>query len=147
MSEQKVNILLVEDNPNHAELTMRALQMHNLAEHFVWLKNGEDALDFVFARGEFSDRNIKNVPKVIFLDLKLPKKNGLDVLRELKWDERTKYIPVVMLSTSHEEKDIVEGQHLGLNGYIVKPDDFEKFSEAIRNIGYYWLVLNQPSKK
>lgn len=147
MSAQKVNILLVEDNPNHAELTMRALKMHNLAEDFVWVKNGEDALDFVFARGSFSDRNIVNTPKVIFLDLKLPKKSGLDVLRELKADERTKYIPVVMISTSREDKDIIEGQHLGLNGYIVKPDDFEKFAEAIKSVGYYWLVLNQAPKK
>ncbi|MBI2428044.1 MAG: response regulator [Ignavibacteriales bacterium] len=122
MSPQKVNILLVEDNPNHAELTTRALKMHNLAENFVWVKTGEEALDFVFARGMYEDRNIVNTPKVIFLDLKLPKKSGLDVLRELRADERTKYIPVVMISTSREEKDVVEGQRLGLNGYIVKPD-------------------------
>lgn len=147
MSPQKVNILLVEDNPNHAELTTRALKMHNLAENFVWVKTGEEALDFVFARGMYEDRNIVNTPKVIFLDLKLPKKSGLDVLRELRADERTKYIPVVMVSTSREEKDVVEGQRLGLNGYIVKPDDFEKFAEAIKSIGYYWLVLNQSPKK
>jgi two-component system, response regulator len=147
MSVQKVNILLVEDNPNHAELTVRALKMHNLAEDFVWMKTGEDALDFVFARGDYSDRNIANAPKVIFLDLKLPDKSGMDVLRELKSDPRTKYIPVVMLTTSREEKDVIEGQQLGLNGYIVKPDDFEKFAEAVRHIGYYWLVLNQAAKK
>ncbi len=147
MSPQKVNILLVEDNPNHAELTTRALKMHNLAEDFVWVKTGEEALDFIFARNMYEDRNIVNTPKVIFLDLKLPKKSGLDVLRELRADERTKYIPVVMISTSREEKDVVEGQRLGLNGYIVKPDDFEKFAEAIRSIGYYWLVLNQMPKK
>lgn len=147
MSPQKVNILLVEDNPNHAELTTRALKMHNLAEDFVWVKTGEEALDFIFARNMYEDRNIANTPKVIFLDLKLPKKSGLDVLRELRADERTKYIPVVMISTSREEKDVIEGQRLGLNGYIVKPDDFEKFAEAIRHIGYYWLVLNQMPKK
>lgn len=147
MSPQKVNILLVEDNPNHAELTTRALKMHNLAEDFVWVKTGEEALDFIFARGMYEDRNIVNTPKVIFLDLKLPKKSGLDVLRELRADERTKYIPVVMISTSREEKDVVEGQRLGLNGYIVKPDDFEKFAEAIKSIGYYWLVLNQAPKR
>lgn len=147
MSAQKVNILLVEDNPNHAELTARALKMHNLAEHFVWLKTGEDALDFIFARGNYSDRNMENMPKVILLDLKLPDKSGLEVLRELKADERTKYIPVVVLSTSREEKDVAEAQKLGLNGYVVKPDDFEKFAEAVRHIGYYWLVLNQQAKK
>ena len=147
MSDQKVNILLVEDNPHHGELAMRALKMHNLAENFFWVKNGEDALDFLFCRGEFALRNIEFKPKVIFLDLKLPKKSGLDVLKEIRADERTKDIPVVMLTTSREEKDIVEGQNLGLNGYVVKPDDFEKFAEAIRNIGYYWLVLNQLPKK
>ncbi|MFA6456477.1 MAG: response regulator [Bacteroidota bacterium] len=147
MTDQPVNILLVEDNPHHAELAMRALKMHNLAEHFVWVKTGEDAIDFVFCRGEFASRKIDNAPKVIFLDLKLPKKSGLDVLKEIRADERTKNIPVVMLTTSREQKDIIEGQHVGLNGYVVKPDDFEKFAEAIRNIGYYWLVLNQLPKK
>jgi len=147
MSAQQVNILLVEDNPNHAELTSRALKMHNLAENFVWLKTGEDALNFVFARGDYSDRNMENTPKVILLDLKLPDKSGLEVLRELKANERTKYIPVVVLSTSKEEKDVEEAQKLGLNGYVVKPDDFEKFAEAVRHIGYYWLVLNQQAKR
>ena len=147
MSAQKVNILLVEDNPNHAELTARALKMHNLAENFVWLKTGEDAVNFVFARGDYSDRNIENTPKVILLDLKLPDKSGLEVLRELRADDRTKFIPVVVLSTSREEKDVAEAQKLGLNGYVVKPDDFEKFAEAVRHIGYYWLVLNQQAKK
>lgn len=147
MPDQKVNILLVEDNPHHAELTMRALKMHDLAENFVWVKTGEDAIDFLFCRGEFASRKIENAPKVVLLDLKLPKKSGIDVLKELRADERTKGIPVVMLTTSREQKDIVEGQNLGLNGYVVKPDDFEKFAEAIRNIGYYWLVLNQLPKK
>ena len=147
MSDQPVNILLVEDNPNHGELTMRALKMHGLAENFFWVKNGEDALDFLFCRGEFALRKIEHTPKVIMLDLKLPKKSGVDVLKEIRADERTKDIPVVMLTTSREEKDIVEGQNLGLNGYVVKPDDFEKFAEAIRNIGYYWLVLNQIPHK
>ena len=147
MSVQPVNILLVEDNPNHAELTSRALKMHNLAEYFVWLKTGEEALDFIFARGTYSNRSIENSPKVILLDLKLPGKSGLEVLRELKSDERTKYIPVVVLTTSREEKDVAEAHKLGLNGYVVKPDDFETFAEAVRHIGYYWLVLNQPAKK
>jgi two-component system, response regulator len=147
MSGQIVNILLVEDNPHHAELTARALKMHNLDEGFRWVKNGEEALDFIFSRGDYADRGIENTPKVIFLDLKLPKKSGLDVLREIRNDERTKNIPVVMLTTSKEEKDIVDGQNLGMNGYVVKPDDFEKFSEAIKNIGYYWVVLNQMPKR
>jgi DNA-binding response OmpR family regulator len=146
MSDKNVNILLVEDNPHHAELAMRALKMHNLAEDFVWVKNGEDATDFIFCRGEFASRKIENAPKVVILDLKLPKKSGLQVLQEIRADARTKDLPVVMLTTSREEKDIVEGQSLGMNGYVVKPDDFEKFAEAIRNIGYYWLVLNQLPK-
>jgi two-component system response regulator len=147
MSDQPVNILLVEDNPHHAELAMKALKMHNLAENFVWVKTGEDAIDFILCRGEFASRTIANAPKVVLLDLKLPKKSGLDVLREIRADERTKDIPVVMLTTSREQKDIVEGHNLGLNGYVVKPDDFEKFAEAIRNVGYYWLVLNQQPKQ
>ena len=146
MSDQKVNILLVEDNPYHAELALKALNMHHLAENFVWVKNGEDATDFIFCRGEFASRKIENAPKVVFLDLKLPKKSGLEVLKEIKSDERTKDIPVVILTTSREEKDVIEGQNLGMNGYVVKPDDFEKFAEAIKNIGYYWLVLNQQPK-
>jgi two-component system response regulator len=146
MSDQKVNILLVEDNPYHAELTLKALTMHRLAENFVWVKTGEEATDFIFCRGAFVSRKIENAPKVVFLDLKLPKKSGLDVLKEIKSDDRTKNIPVVILSTSREEKDIIEGKNLGMNGYVVKPDDFEKFSEAIKNIGYYWLVLNQMPK-
>lgn len=146
MSDQKVNILLVEDNPHHAELAMRALKIHNLAEHFVWVKTGEDATDFIFCQGEFSSRKIENTPKVVILDLKLPRKSGLDVLREIRADERTTGIPVVMLTTSREQKDVVEAQNLGLNGYVVKPDDFEKFADAIKNIGYYWLVLNQIPK-
>lgn len=146
MSDKNVNILLVEDNPHHAELAMRALKMHNLAEDFIWVKNGEDATDFIFCRGEFATRKIENAPKVVILDLKLPKKSGLQVLQEIRADARTKDLPVVMLTTSREEKDIVEGQSLGMNGYVVKPDDFEKFAEAIRNIGYYWLVLNQLPK-
>ena len=147
MADDKVNILLVEDNPHHAELTTRALKIHDLAENFHWVKDGEEALDFIFARGQYAGRNIENTPKVILLDLKLPKKNGLEVLKEVRADERTKGIPIVMLTTSHEEKDIVEGQDLGLNGYVVKPDDFEKFADAIKNIGYYWLVLNQLPRK
>lgn len=146
MSDQKVNILLVEDNPHHAELAMKALKIHNLAENFVWVKSGEDATDFIFCRGEFASRKIEDAPKVVILDLKLPKKSGLDVLREIRADDRTKGIPVVMLTTSREEKDVVVGQEIGLNGYVVKPDDFEKFADAIKNIGYYWLVLNQPPK-
>jgi DNA-binding response OmpR family regulator len=147
MPNQKINILLVEDNPYHAELVLKALTMHKLAENFVWVKTGEEATDFIFCRGEFTDRTIDNTPKVVFLDLKLPKKSGLDVLREIRSDERTKKIPVVIFTTSREEKDVIEGQNLGMNGYIVKPDDFETFSEAIRNIGFYWLVLNQLPKK
>jgi DNA-binding response OmpR family regulator len=106
MSDKNVNILLVEDNPHHAELAMRALKMHNLAEDFVWVKNGEDATDFIFCRGEFASRKIENAPKVVILDLKLPKKSGLQVLQEIRADARTKDLPVVMLTTSREEKTL-----------------------------------------
>lgn len=147
MSDQSVNILLVEDNPHHAELAMRALKMHNLADNFVWVKSGEEATDFLFCQGAYASRNIENLPKVVILDLKLPKKSGLQVLQEIRTHMRTKTIPVVMLTTSREEKDIIEGQNLGMNGYVVKPDDFEKFAEAIRSIGYFWLVLNQQPKQ
>jgi len=147
MSDQPVNILLVEDNPHHAELAMRALKMHNLAENFVWVKSGEEATDFLFGQGTYAGRNIEQTPKVVILDLKLPKKSGLQVLQEIRTHMRTKSIPVVMLTTSREEKDIIEGQNLGMNGYVVKPDDFEKFAEAIRSIGYFWLVLNQQPKQ
>ncbi len=139
----EVEILLVEDNPADAELTLRALRKNHLANNIVVVSDGEQALDFVFARGEFSQRQMSDMPRVILLDLKLPKVNGLDVLRQIKGDLRTKVIPVVVLTSSSEEKDIIESYKLGVNSYIVKPVDFEKFLTAVKELGMYWLLINQ----
>lgn len=146
MIEQDAEILLVEDNPNDAELTMRALKKHNLANKVHLVKDGAEALDFIYAEGEYSDREMENHPKVILLDLKLPKVDGLEVLKRLKEDEQTKMIPVVMLTSSKEEEDMVKSYHLGVNSYIVKPVEFDKFMASVEKLGLYWLLLNkQPS--
>ncbi len=139
-----VEILLVEDNPADAEFTIRALKKNNLANRLVTVTDGEEALDFIFARGAFSSRTVENGPKVILLDLKLPKVDGLEVLQAIKSDPRTKIFPVVVLTSSKEENDIVESYRLGVNSYIVKPVDFDKFIAAVRDLGLYWLLLNQP---
>lgn len=138
-----VEILLVEDNPYDAELTLRALQKNHLANRVILVTDGEEALDYIFARGAYSNRRIENAPRVILLDLKLPKVDGLEVLKALKGDQRTKMIPVVILTSSKEEKDIVESYRLGVNSYIVKPVDFDKFVDAVNSLGLYWLLLNQ----
>lgn len=143
----EVEILLVEDNPADAELATRALKKHNLANHLAVVTDGEEALDFVFVRGQFSKRNVEDGPKVILLDLKLPKVDGLEVLRAIKGDPRTKIIPVIVLTSSREEKDLVESYRLGVNSYILKPVDFDKFVDAVKDIGYYWLLLNQSPKR
>ncbi len=143
----EVEILLVEDNPADAELALRALKKNNLANRLVTVGDGEEALDFIFARSAFSGRNVESGPKVILLDLKLPKVDGLEVLRAIKSDPRTKVIPVVVLTSSKEEKDIVESYRLGVNSYIVKPVDFDKFIASVRDLGLYWLLLNQPPTK
>ncbi len=140
----EVEILLVEDNPNDAELALRALKKNHLANHLIHVSDGEEALDFIFARGAFSHRQIENGPKVVILDLKLPKVDGLEVLQTMKNDPRTRIIPVVVLTSSKEEKDVVESYRLGVNSYIVKPVDFEKFISAVKELGMYWLLLNQP---
>lgn len=145
-AENFVEILLVEDNPNDAELTLMALNENNLSNHIVWLKNGKEALDFLFGNGSYSDRNTKNQPKIILLDLKMPKVGGLEVLKKIRSDERTRKIPVAVLTSSKEEKDIIESYHLGVNSYIVKPVDFDKFIESVKEIGFYWLLINQPPK-
>ncbi len=144
MDTSEVEILLVEDNINDAELTLRALKKNNLANKVFHVKDGAEALDFVFARGAYSDRNMQDCPKVIFLDLKMPKVDGLEVLRQIKADARTKVIPVVALTSSQEEKDVVESYKLGVNSYIVKPVDFEHFVKAVSELGLYWLLLNKP---
>lgn len=140
---EQVDILLVEDNPNDVELTLRALKKNNLANNISVVKDGAEALDYIFANGQYSQRNIKNSPKVVFLDLKLPKVDGLEVLRKVKSDERTKKIPIVVVTSSREEQDVVNSYQLGVNSYIVKPIDFEKFFKAISETGLYWLVLNK----
>ena len=143
-TEKTVEILLVEDNPNDVELTLHALKENHLSNHIEVVRDGEEALEFIFGTGAYAARNMDNGPKVILLDLKLPKVDGLEVLQRLKSDARTRMIPVVVLTSSREERDIVESYKLGVNSYIVKPVDFEQFTEAVRNLGLYWLLLNQP---
>ena len=143
-STSVVDILLVEDNPTDAELCIRALKMHNLANHLIWLKDGQEALDFLFAQGKHSGRDVLKKPKVVLLDLRLPKVDGLEVLKKVKADERTKMIPIVVLTSSKEDRDIAQSYKLGANSYISKPVDFDKFSETIRQLGLYWLVVNRP---
>ena len=142
MSHREVQILLVEDNKSDAMLTIRALKKHNLANNLVHLIDGAQALDFIFGKGEFDGRDIENKPKVIFLDIKMPKVSGLEVLRVIKNDERTKLIPVVMMTSSKQEKDILESHQLGVNSYVVKPVGFENFSKTIAELGFYWLAIN-----
>ncbi|HCM27385.1 MAG: two-component system response regulator [Treponema sp. GWB1_62_6] len=139
----QIDILLVEDNPNDAELAIRALRKYNLANNLVHVSDGEEALDFIFARGKFADRNIADRPKMVLLDLKLPKIDGMEVLKAVKSDPRTALIPVVVLTTSKEESDVIMSYSLGANSFIVKPVDFDKFIEAVRELGYYWLLLNE----
>ena len=143
-NDGEVEILLVEDNPMDAELAIRALKKRHLANRLVWVKDGAEALDYLFGVSTDAPSAIAHTPKVILLDLKLPKVDGLCVLRRLKGDDRTKAIPVVVLTSSREEQDIAQSYQLGVNSYIVKPVDFGNFSEAVANLGMYWLLLNQP---
>jgi two-component system response regulator len=138
-----VELLLVEDNLNDAELIIRALKKNNLGNSIAHLSDGEEALDYIFARGKFSRRNIADRPKVILLDLKMPKVNGLEVLRSIKSDERTRSIPIIVMTSSKENSDIAECYKLGVNSYVVKPVNFENFSRAAAEVGYYWLLVNQ----
>jgi len=144
VTENHVEILLVEDNPNDLALTLRAFQKNNLANHIHVVRDGAEALEFILCTGAYANRNIENGPKVILLDLKLPLVDGLEVLRRIKADPRTQKIPVVVLTSSREERDIVESYQLGVNSYIVKPVDFEQFTASVRTLGMYWLLLNQP---
>lgn len=141
--EDKI-ILLVEDNPDDEKLTLRALKNNNIRNEVVVARNGAEALDFLFGTGAYAERNLNVMPQVVLLDLKLPKLNGLDVLRRLRADDRTKLLPVVILTSSNEEQDRVNGYGLGANSYVRKPVDFNQFSEAARQLGLYWLVLNEP---
>jgi two-component system response regulator len=144
MDEHAIEVLLVEDNATDAELTMRALRGKGLRNVFHVVGDGAEALDFMFCRGAYEDREIQNGPKLILLDLRLPKVDGIEVLRQVKADERTKKTPVVVLTSSRQDPDIQACYDLGANSYIVKPVDFDKFSEAVAQLGMYWVLLNQP---
>ena len=144
MTDAVVEILLVEDNPCDVELTLRALKRRNLANRVYVVEDGAEALDFLFARGRFASRDVTNPPKVVLLDLKLPKVGGLDVLKAVKADERTRMIPIVVLTSSQEEQDLIESYRLGVNSYIVKPVDFDKFLTSVEELGLYWLLINKP---
>jgi CheY-like chemotaxis protein len=140
----KVEVLLVEDNPTDAELCIRALREHKLANELVWVKDGAEALDFLFREGAYAGRNGVATLKVILLDLRLPKVDGLEVLRRVKADDRTKALPAVVLTSSKEDRDIVESYHYGTNSFISKPVSFEAFSDTVAQLGLYWLVVNRP---
>ena len=139
-----VQILLVEDSASDAEMTIRALTKNNLANKLFHVKDGAEALDFIFAEGLYSGRNIEDMPKVILLDLKMPKVNGIEVLERIRIDERTKTIPVVMLTSSKEDPDIKKSYELGVNSYVIKPVEFDEFQKAIASLGLYWMIVNQP---
>jgi CheY-like chemotaxis protein len=148
MSAEPIEILLVEDNPNDEELTLYALRKNNITNHIQVVRDGAEALEYLFCTGSYAQGQINDPPKVILLDLKLPKVDGLEVLERIKADARTRTIPVVVLTSSQEERDIVESYQLGVNSYIVKPVDFEQFIEAVRQLGLYWMLLNKtPSQK
>jgi len=141
-AENDTEILLVEDSPYDAELTIRELKRHHLANKLVHLKDGAEALDFIFGTGPFAGRDTSQHPKVVLLDLKLPKVDGLEVLRKVKSDPRTRTIPVVVMTSSQEQRDVVDSYHLGVNSYVVKPVDFDQFSKAVSELGCYWVLLN-----
>ncbi len=141
-----IELLLVEDNPQDLELALRALKKGNITNRIEVARDGAEALDFLFCRGAHAGRNITDTPKVVLLDLKLPKVDGLDVLRQIKADPRTRSIPVVVLTSSREQRDLIESYELGVNSYIVKPVNFESFTKAVQDLGLYWLLLNEPRK-
>jgi CheY-like chemotaxis protein len=141
-----VDILLVEDNRNDEELTLHELRKYHLTNNIQVVRDGQEALDYVFCAGRYEGRDITEQPHVILLDIKLPFVDGLEVLRRIKQDERTRTIPVVMLTSSREERDLIESYRLGVNSYIVKPVDFDQFKESARTLGMYWLLLNRPPK-
>ena len=147
MDEHTIEVLLVEDNPHDAEMTIRALKRVNLANRLIHVKDGAEALDFIFARGAFSGREIGDKPKVILLDIKMPKVDGIEVLRQIKSNENTKMIPVVIMTSSKEEQDIITSYNLGVNSYVVKPVDFENFAKAVSQLGFYWLITNQATEQ
>ena len=146
MTETVVEILLVEDNPSDVELTLHSLKSSKLSNQIEVVRDGAEALEFIFCTGTYAHRNIENSPKMVLLDLKLPKVDGLEVLRAVKSDPRTRPIPVVVLTSSGEERDIIESYQLGVNSYIVKPVDFEQFTSVVRQLGFYWLLFNQSPR-
>jgi CheY-like chemotaxis protein len=144
MSEaERMEILLVEDNAADAEMTLRALRRNNLANKVHWVKDGEQALEFMFRTGAYADREAGAVPKLVMLDIKMPKVDGIEVLRRIKANEATRTVPVVVMTSSNEERDVVESYRLGVNSYIVKPVQFESFLETVAKIGLYWLITNR----
>ena len=145
--EHEVEILLIEDSPEDAELTIRVLKEQNLANRLVWLKNGAAGLDFLFGRGAYAGRNIIETPRLVLLDLNLPKIGGLEVLRQLKADPRTRKIPVVVLSSSTQDKDILRTYDLGVNSYVSKTVHFEEFASVVTQMGLYWMLINKPPKE
>ena len=145
MTSEEAEILLVEDNPKDVELTLHALRKENLCKRIHVARDGEEALDFLFCRGTHSNRSFDHPPKLVVLDLKLPKVDGLEVLREIKKDMHTHAIPVAVLTSSKEDRDLVDSYRYGVNSYIQKPVDFDQFRETVKQLGLYWLVVNQTS--
>lgn len=140
---EQIEILLAEDSPSDAEMTQRALRQHNLGNHLHWVKDGAEALDYLFGRGAYAGRDLARPPKLVLLDIKMPKVDGIEVLRQIKADERTKHVPVVVMTSSNEERDVLESYRLGANSYIVKPVDFGAFVDVIAKIGLYWVLANR----
>ena len=143
MAEDIIDIILVEDNPDDASLAIRALRKNGINNSLIHLKDGEEAIDFIFCKGNYSHRSFHELPKLILLDLKMPKVDGFEVLKQVKSDARTSRIPVVLLTSSNQEKDILKSYQLGVNSYIVKPVEFELFVKTVGGMGLYWLLLNQ----
>ena len=143
MTDRQIEILLVEDNNDDVELTLHALRKENLANNIHVARDGEEALEFLFCNGAHADRSFERPPRLVLLDLKLPKVDGMEVLRQLKADPRTQSIPVVILTSSKEERDLVQGYGLGANSYIQKPVDFDQFRDTVKSVGFYWLLINQ----
>src|SRR5713101_6705254 len=144
MAQEEIEILLADDSPSDVELTVRELRRHKLANHIQVAEDGQEALDFIFCRGPFKDRSFAQPPRVILLDLKMPKVDGIEVLRAIRSDERTKAIPVVILTSSKEQRDVIDGYKLGVNAYVQKPVDFDDFRNAIARVGLFWLAVNEP---
>jgi len=143
MGFNEIEVLLVEDNETDAELTIMALRRKNLANNLVWVKDGEEALEFIFATGRYSEREIHDFPKLVLLDLRMPKVDGLEVIRKIKEDGSTNKIPIVVLTSSKEDKDIVESYNFGVNSYVSKPVEFDEFREAVSTLGLYWMLQNK----